>query len=63
MKVRIRSSRRVRAAASVMEFWPTGNYIEYMPKGTPEQRLEKCWLRVGDQVAKSLKTYEQANYD
>lgn len=60
MKMRVRLSRKARAAASVMEFWPTGNYIEYMPKGTPEQRLGQCWLRVGDQLTKTLKSYEQA---
>lgn len=62
MKIRVRSYRKVRAVGSVMEIWPTGNYIEYMPKGTPQQRMEQCWQRVGNQLCHSFKAYEQLNH-
>ncbi len=61
MKVRTRPYRRIRAAGSVMEFWPAGNYIEHMPKGTPQQRMGQCWQNVGNQLCKSIKHYEQPN--
>lgn len=63
MKFRVRSYRRVRAVGSVMEIWPTGNYIEHMPKGTPQQRIGQCWQRVGKQLCKSLKEYEQLSHE
>jgi len=58
MKVRIRSYRRSRAAGSVMEIWPVGNYIEHMPKGTPQQRIDQCWQNVGNHLRNSLHAYE-----
>jgi len=61
MNVRIRDYRRVRAVSSVMEFWPAGNYVEFMPKGTVEQRLGKCWLQTGQRLTKSMKRYEVAH--
>ena len=63
MKIRIRSPRKARAITSAMEFWPAGNYVEYMPKGTGEQRLGQYWLNTGNQLKKSIKTYEQARHD
>ncbi|TCW32692.1 hypothetical protein EDC29_11758 [Marichromatium gracile] len=50
MQVRVRSYRKIRAAGSVMEIWPVGNYTEYMPKGTSQQRIEQYWQNVGSQL-------------
>ena len=58
MKLRIKPHRKARAAGSVMEIWATGNYIEFMPKGTPQQRVGQYWQSVGVQLSKSIKTYE-----
>ncbi|TDB05603.1 hypothetical protein [Halomonas marinisediminis] len=63
MKVRIRSYRRIRAVGSVMDFWPTSNYVEHMPKGTPQQRLGQYWQNVGNQICKSIKDYEQLSHE
>jgi len=40
-----------------MEIWPAGNYTEYMPKGTPQQRMKQYWQNVGNQLRKSIKAY------
>jgi len=61
MKVRIRPYRRTRAVGSVMEIWPVGNYIEHMPKGTPQQRIGQCWQNVGNHLRKSIQAYEQVS--
>lgn len=58
MKIRIQSYRRFNVIGSAMEVWPTGNYIEYMPKGTPQERLGQSWQRVGNVFEKSIKAYE-----
>jgi hypothetical protein len=42
-----------------MEIWPVGNYIEHMPKGTPQQRIGQCWQNVGNHLRKSIQAYEQ----
>lgn len=63
MAVRIRSYRRIRAVGSVMDFWPVSNYVEHMPKGTPQQRLGQCWQNVGNQLCKSIKDYEQLSHE
>lgn len=63
MKLRIRPYHRFRAAGSVMEIWPTGNYSEYMPKGTPQQRMGQYWHNVGAQLNKSIKAYEQLGHE
>ncbi|MDV2857162.1 hypothetical protein N2M06_03750 [Oceanimonas sp. AH20CE76] len=62
MKFRIRSHPQLRAAGSVMEIWPMGNYIEYMPKGTAQQRIEQCWQRVGNQLTHSFKVYKKQQH-
>lgn len=56
MKLRIKPHRKARAAGSVMEIWATGNYIEFMPKGIPQQRVGRNWQNVGLQLSKSIKT-------
>lgn len=63
MQVRIRPYRRIRAAGSVMEIWPTSSYMEYMPKGTPQQRMRQYWHNVGAQLHTSIKAYEQLSHD
>lgn len=63
MKFHVRSHPKIRAAGSVMEIWPMGNYIEYMPKGTAQERMEQCWQRVGNQLTRSLKAYRKQNND
>ncbi|WP_299312058.1 hypothetical protein [uncultured Halomonas sp.] len=59
MKVRTRPYRKIRTAGSVMEIWPASNYLEHMPKGTPQQRMGQYWQNVGNQLCKSIKAYEQ----
>ena len=54
MHVRIRPYRKLRAAGSVMEIWPAGNYIEHMPKGTPQQRMGQYWQNVGTQLSEQF---------
>lgn len=63
MQVRIRSYRRIRAVGSVMDVWPSGNYIEHMPQGTAQQRMGQHWQNVGNQLRKSINAYEQLNHD
>ncbi len=63
MQIRIRSNRRVLAAGAAMDVWPTGNYIEHMPKGTPQQRMGQYWQNVGNHLRKSIRAYEQSNHD
>lgn len=63
MHIRDRSYRSIREAGSVMEIWPLGNYIEYMPKGTPQQRMGQYWKNAGNQLRKSIKDYEQLSHE
>lgn len=63
MKFRIKTSRRVRAAGSIMEIWPTGNYIEHMPKGTAQHRIGQHFHNVGNRLGQSLTAYEQLKHE
>lgn len=63
MKFRVRSHPQIRAAGSVMEIWPMGNYLEYMPKGTAQARIGQYWQHVGNQLTHSLKAYRKQNHD
>lgn len=63
MQVRIRPYRSIKTAGSVMEIWPTGNYIEHMPQGTPQQRMSQYWQNVGNRLQKSLSDYKQLSHE
>lgn len=46
------------AMGSVMNITPLGDYSEYMPKGTANQRIYGSWCRVGKSLKKTTKDYE-----
>lgn len=51
------------AMGSTMEIMPTGNYAEYMPKGTASQRLNNNWKRVGETLVKSVESHDKKDIE
>ena len=54
--------RTLRAAGSVMAIWPHSDYSQYIPQGTPQQRLARHWRHVGRQLERAVDTYEKARH-
>ncbi|MBE0472517.1 MAG: hypothetical protein IBX55_23800 [Methyloprofundus sp.] len=42
-----------------IEVWPTGNYQQYLPKGSVTARLNSHWLQVGKYLSSSITQYER----
>ncbi|MBF8222754.1 hypothetical protein [Halomonas sp. 328] len=63
MRIHVQTSRTIQTVGSVMEIWPTGNYIEHMPKGTPQQRIGQHWQNTGNHLRKALKGYEKLSHE
>lgn len=47
------------AMGSVMEFWPTGSYAEFMPHGGIRERLAKQWATTGRYIEQAQLSYER----
>ena len=47
------------AMGSVMEFWPTGSYAEFMPHGAMRERLAKQWATTGRYIEQAQLRYER----
>ena len=53
--------RTLRAAGSVMAIWPSGDYSQYVPQGTPQQRLARHWRNVSRRFERVIDTYEHTS--
>ncbi|PIW04161.1 MAG: hypothetical protein COW40_11150 [Cytophagales bacterium CG17_big_fil_post_rev_8_21_14_2_50_40_13] len=42
-----------------IEFWPTGSYQQYLPKGSVSVRLNGHWSQVGKYLSTALVQYER----
>ena len=42
-----------------IEVWPTGNYQQYLPKGSTVTRLNTHWLQVGKYLNTAVAQYER----
>lgn len=44
-----------RAMGSVLEVYPQGDYSQYMPTGTPAQRLASHWQAAGVALTRAMR--------
>ena len=54
VKRRIINTRTAHAAGSALAIWPTGNYSQYMPQGSEQERISQHWISVGKYLRSSL---------
>lgn len=54
MKPRTLKGDSLLAMGSVMEILPSGDYSEYLPRGTTSQRLSATWRAVGGRINKAI---------
>lgn len=59
MNRKLEVSRTARAAGSVMEVWPSSDYSDYVPKGSPQQRIGRSWENTGTYLKKAIRQYGQ----
>lgn len=58
----VRKSRSLRAFGSVMDVYPTGCYVEHMPKGRQATRIGKYWKLTGKYLEAAMDRHEQTNH-
>jgi hypothetical protein len=51
----------IKGVGSVVDIMPSTDYLRFVPKGTPEERMRATWQRVGNSIRNAMGhyTYEQ----
>lgn len=50
----------LKAAGTVMNLWPIGDYSEYLRTDSYQNRLRQHWVKTGQYLIRAVADYEQA---